>query len=88
MPPPLSDGADAFDREMASPICLPDLARLQAHHDAHGATLAAGLRWNRGHDIGAAASALPPRIDLPARWDACARAALARQPIAAPPPAL
>jgi hypothetical protein len=74
---------------MAAPIWLPDLVRLQAHQDARADALHDGQRWNRGRELGDVPSSdALARIDLPARWDACARAALARQPIAAPPPVL
>jgi hypothetical protein len=88
--PPPREGADDFEREMAAPIWLPDLVRLQAHQDARGQALSEGQRWNRGRHLDSdclPAEALA-RVDLPARWDACARAALARQPLAAPPPVL
>lgn len=87
--PKPADDADEFEREMAPSVWLPDLAKIQLHHDEHGAALAAGGRWNRGLDIGGdpPAEALQS-VDLPARWDACARAALARRPVAPPPPAL
>jgi hypothetical protein len=87
--PPPREGADEFERDMAAPIWLPDLVRLQAHQDACGQALQNGQRWNRGRELGECPSTETlARIDLPARWDACARAALARQPVAAPPPAL
>ena len=87
--PKPADDADEFEREMAPSVWLPDPAKVELHHDEHGTTLAAGGRWNRGLDIGGAppAEALQ-RVDLPARWDACARAAFARRPVAPPPPAL
>jgi hypothetical protein len=87
--PPSGPDADDFEREMAPSVVLPDLAQVDLHHDEHGATLAAGGRWNRGRDIGGAPDAAALKhVDLPSRWDACARAALARRPIAPPPPAL
>ena len=87
--PPPADDADDFAREMAPSVLLPDLPRVQAHLDAHGAALQAGTRWNRGCDLpGVPPAEVLRRIDLPARWDAAARAALAGQPFAAPPPPL
>ncbi|CAD5373636.1 conserved hypothetical protein [Rubrivivax sp. A210] len=84
-PSPKAD-ADDFEREMAPSVWLPDLVRVQAHLDQHGQALRAGARHNRGCALdGLPGAAVLARIDLPARWDAAARAALARQPFAPPP---
>lgn len=87
--PQPGDDADAFEREMAPSVWLPDLPRVQAHLDTHAAALQAGTRWNRGCELaGVPPAAVLNRIDLPARWDAAARAALVGQPFAGPPPPL
>ncbi len=87
--PPLPADADDFAREMAPSVWLPDLVTADAWLQQHGPSLAQAERWNRGLPLGAFATpAVLAQVDLPARWDACARAALAGRPVAAPPPAL
>lgn len=87
--PPVREDADEFEREMAPSVWLPDLVQVDAFLKDHGPRLAQGERWNRGQPLAVdAAPGVLANVDLPARWDACARAALAGRPIAAPPPAL
>jgi hypothetical protein len=87
--PPLADDADDFEREMAPPLWLPDLAQVDAHLDQYGDELATCDRWNRGLPLGTEVEpGVLDRVDLPARWDACVRASLAGRPIASPPPAI
>ncbi len=87
--PPPRDDADDFAREMAEPVWLPDAGAAEAWLRQHGTRLAEAARWNRGLPLGAEpTTAVLARIDLPARWDACARAAAAGRPLAGPPPAL
>lgn len=85
--PPPREGADDFEREMAMPVWLPDLVKVEPWLAANGERLSGAARWNRGLALDD-----PPapdrlaRIDLPARWDACARAAARGRPIGPPPP--
>lgn len=88
VPPPAEDASE-FEREMALPVWQPDLALLDEHAPLQREIVATGGRWNRGHALAdPPAGAVLSRIDLPARWDALARAAAARRPLAAPPPPL
>lgn len=85
--PPLPEGASDFDRDMAPSVWLPDRVALDAHHTRHAAQWPQAERWNRGLPLGAApGDDVLRRVDLPARWDALARAALARRPLGAAPP--
>lgn len=87
--PPVREAADDFEREMAPSVWLPDLVKVDSVLKTHGPQLAQGERWNRGHALGIDVTpAVLAQVDLPARWDACARAALAGRPVAAPPPAI
>jgi len=85
LPPPAD--ADEFDREFLPLVWTPDLDKAKTWWHEQGKTLAGGTRWRRGMDL---SGICPPQtlaeLDLEARWDACARAALAGQPIASPPP--
>lgn len=84
--PPAAD-ADEFDREMAPLVWMPDLAKAHAVMDQQGATWAAGSRWCQGTRLDGEVSAdLLLQLDLEARWDAGARAAMRGQPLCPPPP--
>jgi len=86
---PPSPEADEIEREFAPEVRLPDVARARQQWAAHGARWLAGARWCRGHDIGVSLSTLAQRtIDLEARWDFGARAALAGTRVFPPPPAI
>ncbi len=84
---PVADDADVFQREFAPEVWLPDLNKAKVFWQQHKQILASGTRWRRGIDLGrdCTLQTLNP-IDLEARWDAYARAALAGKPLAAPPP--
>lgn len=87
--PPVREGADDFEREMAPSVWLPDLVKVDTYLQQQGAQLAQVERCNRGLPLAADLTAATwAQVDLPARWDACARAALNGRPVAAPPPAL
>lgn len=86
---PVGPEADEIDREFAPEVRLPDLARARQQWAANGARWLAGARWCRGHDIGVSLSSAAQRtIDLEARWDFGARAALAGARVFPPPPAI
>lgn len=84
---PVADDADEFEREFAPLVWTPDLGKAQAWWREQGKSLATGNRWRRGKDVG---GICPPQtlaeLDLEARWDAAARAVLAGNPVASPPP--
>lgn len=85
--PPPREGADEFEREMAMPLWLPDLVKVEQWLKTHADGLAAPARWNRGLQLSDAPSRETlARIDLPARWDACARSAAGGRTIGQPPP--
>lgn len=87
--PAVRDDADDFEREMAPAVWLPDLGKVDAYLDQHAEDLVASTRCNRGLPLSPEeAPAMLDKVDLPARWDACARASLAGRPIASPPPAI
>ncbi|CAN5420990.1 hypothetical protein BH11PSE9_BH11PSE9_04250 [soil metagenome] len=84
---PVADDADDFAREFAPSVWRADLAAVASYRKTSEQRLAAGTRWNRGIRVdGAPALADLAKVDLPARWDACARAALAGRPMSSPPP--
>lgn len=84
---PVPDDADEIDREMAPLVWMPDVAKARRLLDEHGARWNAASRWCAGRRMDIPLS--PDEVstlDLQARWDAAARAALAGRPICAPPP--
>lgn len=84
---PVPDDADDFEREMAPDVWLPDAAKARDLLQRHGEGWAAGARWCRGHCVDAPVQRpVLLQLDLHARWDAAARAAMAGQPISTPPP--
>ncbi|WP_395700740.1 HEAT repeat domain-containing protein [Aquabacterium sp.] len=86
-PLPVAEDADAFEREMAPLVWLPDADKARALIDRHGEAWAAGGRWCRGRRFDLEPSpALLADADLELRWDIGARAALADQPVCWPPP--
>jgi uncharacterized protein (TIGR02270 family) len=86
-PLPVGPEADEFEREMAPLVWLPDAAQARAAMDRLGGEWMQGTRWCRGRrmDTESAPDQLP-HMDLEARWDAGARAALAGRPVCLPPP--
>jgi len=82
-----AEGADDFAREMAPDVWLPDAEKARRLLERHGKEWSQGTRWRHGQrlDEPLSGEALRP-LDLEARWDAAARAALAGQRISAPPP--
>jgi len=82
-----AEGADDFAREMAPDVWLPDAGKARRLLESHGNEWAQGTRWCHGQRLDGPLSgeALRP-LDLEARWDAAARAALTGQRISAPPP--
>jgi uncharacterized protein (TIGR02270 family) len=84
---PVTTDADEFTREFAPGVWMPDMDKAKAHWQRHKQTLAHGTRWRQGIDLGGECKLQTlAEIDLEARWDAHARAALAGKPLAAPPP--
>lgn len=84
---PAGDEADPLLLDFPEELVLPDLPKARQQWDAQRARWQAGLRWSRGHDIQGSLSSEAQRwIDLQARWDFGARAALAGQRIIPPPP--
>ena len=84
---PLPDDADAFAREMAPDVWLPDVPKARALMERHGADWAAGTRWCKGLRVdGEVARDLLALLDLEARWEVAARAAMNGRPVSAPAP--
>lgn len=84
---PVPDDADEIDREMAPLVWMPDIAKARRLLEEHGAQWGAATRWCAGRrmDMDFAADDLTA-LDLQARWDVAARAALAGRPVSAPRP--
>lgn len=84
---PVAENSDEFEREMAPEAWLPDPAKARAALERHAEHWAEGQRWCAGLRLD---GELPRerllQLDLEARWDAAARAALAGKPLSAPPP--
>lgn len=84
---PLPDSADEFAREMAPDVWLPDVPKARALMQRHGADWAAATRWCKGLRVdGELVPDLLAQLDLEARWEVAARAALAGRPVSAPSP--
>ena len=84
---PVAEDADVFQREFAPDVWLPDMNKAKVYWQQHKQILAGGTRWRRGVDLGGQCTLQTlTDIDLEARWDAYARAALTGKPLAAPPP--
>lgn len=80
---------DPVLRDLQEELVLPDLAKARQQWDEHGKRWQGGVRWRLGHDIQGSLSREAQRwIDLEARWDFGARAALAGQRIISPPPSV
>jgi uncharacterized protein (TIGR02270 family) len=83
----VADDADEFTREMAPDVWLPDGAKARALMERHRADWSAGSRWCNGVRLdGELARPVLTALDLQARWDAAARAAMAGRRVSAPPP--
>ncbi|MBL8344149.1 MAG: hypothetical protein JNN03_01825 [Rubrivivax sp.] len=84
---PVPDDADEIDREMAPLVWTPDIAKARRLLEEQGAQWSTATRWCAGRrmDMAFAADDLAA-LDLQARWDVAARAALAGRPVSAPPP--
>lgn len=86
---PVADDASEVEREFAADLTLPDVTRARQQWVEHRDRWLQGSHWCRGHDIGNALSSAAQRsIDLQARWDFGARAALAGSRLIPPPPAI
>jgi uncharacterized protein (TIGR02270 family) len=84
---PVPDDADYFTREMAPDLWLPDVRKARSEFERHGDTWAQGARWCQGHRVDEAITReVLLQLDLEARWDAAARAALAGRALSVPPP--
>lgn len=86
---PAGDDEDPVFQDLRDELVLPDLAKVRQLRDEHGKRWQGGVRWCRGHDIRDSLSREAQRwIDLEARWDFGARAALAGQGVIPPPPSV
>ncbi|MCX9156602.1 hypothetical protein OPU71_10760 [Niveibacterium sp. 24ML] len=84
-----ADDADDFARDFPEEVRLPDVQRAQQQWRDNAAQWQVGNRWCRGHDICRTLSSMAQKtIDLEARWDFGARAALAGTRVFSPPPAI
>ena len=84
---PVAADADDFDREMSPDVWMPDVKKAAAVMERHAPEWATGHRWCQGMRLdGAVSREVLVKLDLEARWDAAARAALAGRAISAPPP--
>lgn len=84
---PVPEAADEFSREMAPEVWLPDVPKARALLERYATEWAAGPRWCNGARLdGDHARAVLTELDLEARWDVAARAALAGRPVSAPAP--
>ena len=84
---PVEKDADEFTREMAHEVWFPDVPKARTLMERHGAEWAAGTRWCNGVRLdGEVSREQLSQLDLEARWDVAARAALAGRPVSAPPP--
>ncbi|MEY2689968.1 MAG: hypothetical protein RL375_4168 [Pseudomonadota bacterium] len=84
---PVPDDADEFTREMAPDVWLPDARKARAEFERHSDDWAQGSRWCRGLRVDASITReVLMQLDLDARWDAAARAALAGRAVSVPPP--
>ncbi len=84
---PVADDADDFEREMAPDVWLPDVQKARAAMERHADEWARGTRWCQGLRLdGQVSREVLVQLDLEARWDAAARAAMAGRAISAPPP--
>ena len=81
------DGADDFEREMAPLAWFPDPAKARAALECQSPAWAAGVRWRRGLcvDPEPDADAAVRALDMQARWDMAARAALGGGAVPPPP---
>ena len=78
--------ADDFTHELAPLVWIPDAKKARLALEQQAAHWAGGLRWRRGLRVDRDLDALDARaLDMQARWDLAARAALAGGR-AAPPP--
>lgn len=84
---PVAADADDFTREMAPDVWMPDVQKARELMKRHGAEWSTSHRWCAGRRMedGVGREQLPA-LDLEARWDVAARAALAGRPVSAPPP--
>ena len=84
---PVAEEADEFTREMAGEVWFPDVPKARALMERRSAEWAAGTRWCNGVRLdGEVSREQLTQLDLEARWDVAARAALAGRPVSAPPP--
>jgi hypothetical protein len=61
--------------------------KARSEFERHGDTWAKGARWCQGHRVDEAITReVLLQLDLEARWDAAARAALAGRALSVPPP--
>lgn len=86
-PLPVPDDADEFDREMAPLVWMPDVGKARRLLEERGAQWngAGRLCAGRRMDVAFGPDDLAA-LDLQARWDVAARAALQGRPVSAPPP--
>lgn len=84
---PVPDDADEFTREMAPDLWLPDARKAHTEFERRGGVWAQGNRWCQGLRVDESSTReVLLQLDLEARWDAAARAALAGRVLSVPPP--
>jgi len=84
---PVPDDADEFEREMAPDVWMPNAEKARDLVERRGSEWASGQRWCNGIRLdGELSREMLVQLDLEARWDAAARAALAGRPISPPAP--
>lgn len=85
---PVAAQADDFEREMAPSVWIPDPAKAKRALERDGTAWNSGTRWCRGRQTDAASidADTLAALDLQARWEAAARAALGGRRLSTPPP--
>ncbi|CAN0450689.1 unnamed protein product, partial [Phaeothamnion confervicola] len=84
---PVPEEADEFTRDMAPEVWLPDVPKARTLLERQGAEWATSPRWCNGLRLdGEHAREWLTQLDLEARWEVAARAALAGRPVSAPAP--
>ena len=84
---PVAAGADEFEREMAPLVWMPDAMKARDRFEQGRVRWAEGTRWHQGLRLDTEPTPETLRtLDLQARWDAAARAAMMGRALSAPPP--
>jgi uncharacterized protein (TIGR02270 family) len=84
---PVPDDADDFTREMAPDIWLPNTDQARIVMQRRGGEWAQATRWCQGFRVdGEVGRELLLQLDLEARWEVAARAAMNGRPVSGPAP--